>query len=320
MLTNTDWLQNGKPWPVPDADEQKRLAEHIRNRQIYDDFHELVFEKYSAYLKDERNKDKKVPIFLSWPKNATGTYIDQAIGETPDIKITGPSDEGKRYISELHRTDEEALVDFSRYGLMLFEVSLEKGQPARIEAISPENCLFVLKPGDIRTVTHYIIFSEFERNLLKYVYFRVHSAGQILHQVFEIKAGKLSGPLNLQTFFPELQTAKDGIQKTGVKAPLVVAVHNELTTDRYYGRSHYTRAVQSLLEAMELAFAERAEVLATFTRPIPVVPESACDFDHATGKWVFKTDEAIVVQDGTSANVSVLTWDAQLEDLAKHLE
>lgn len=316
MLTSLSWMQEGQPWPIPDQDEQVRLLEHIRNRQIYDDLHE-VFQKYSEYLKDEKNKDKKVPIFLSWPKNATGTYIDQAIGETPDIKITGIQ-EAARLIAELHRTDEEALVDLSRFGLMVFEISEQKGLPARIEAINPENVLFVIKAGDIRTVTAYVIFSEFERDLKKYVYFRVHTSGQIQHLVYEIKAGKLAST-SLQAFFPDLKTLENGIQKTGVQEPLVIVAHNELTTDRYYGRSHYTRAVCSVLEALELAFAERAEVLATFTRPVPIVPESACTYDHAKGKWVFNTDEAIVIQDGTTAGASVLTWDPQLGDLDKHI-
>ena len=85
MLTDTDWIADGKPWPPEDKDEAVRRAEHVKNRLLYRGDHEAVFPKLAAYLKDKEDDDKKVPIIIGLAKTATKEYLNFIIGEPPEI-------------------------------------------------------------------------------------------------------------------------------------------------------------------------------------------------------------------------------------------
>jgi hypothetical protein len=110
-----------------------------------------------------------------------------------------------------------------------------------------------------------------------------------------------------------------GIQKPNVDDILIVHVQNQLSSERYYGRSDYKPSIVSLIESLELLFAQRAEVLAKFTNPTPVIPESATTFDHATQEWVYKPGRPIITSPGDSAP-SLMVWDAQLANVDRAIE
>jgi hypothetical protein len=123
----------------------------------------------------------------------------------------------------------------------------------------------------------------------------------------------LSGPKRLKDFpaYAGLQTDADGSQSPDADDMLIVAVQNQLSSERYYGRSDYKPSVISLIESLEMLFAQRAEVLAKFTSPTPVIPESATTFDHKAKEWVYRPGQPIIVQPGDS-QPSLMVWDAQL--------
>ena len=297
-------------WPVVEKSEYARLQEHRRNRQIYNDLHDIILPKYAAYLKDKQDDDKKVPLILSWPELATSTYLDLVVGEDPEIQTP----EGSLPFPELPNA--EVLIDRSRYGVGLFEVSQDG-----IIAQNPETCYIVTSPTNIRKVQCYVFWQQFEQTQAEethiYVKFTIHWPGKIEHQIKEVtKNGKLGPMLSFADFpqFAGLQVDETGIQDTGVNDFLIVQVDNDLTTERYYGRSDYTPAVISILENLELAFARRAEVLAKFTRPKPMAGLSAFAFDHLLQKWVWKTEDAVIVEPGEPP-AQYLTWNAQLGDV-----
>jgi hypothetical protein len=67
-----------------------------------------------------------------------------------------------------------------------------------------------------------------------------------------------------------------------------------------------------LLEALELAYARREEVLAKFARPVLQAGESAANhFNHAKQKWEIRLDEPIMLEPG-SVEAKYLTWQAEL--------
>ena len=307
MIYNVnDVIATGKPWPPEDKDEKDRLAEHAANRKLYAELHEEVFTKYNNYLNDGNNDDKKVKISLGWPGLATGSYMDLLLGEGIDVDAPTVYD----------TPNEEVFIDASRYGIGLYEISQDS-----ISVLSPENVYFVVDPHNIRTVVSYIIFSYFQAYSKTFIKFTIHSAGQIQHLIYEFANGKLGDPWDAVKFpqFEALAVYSNGLQPTGIDSLLVVRVDNALSSERYYGRSDYTPTVYSLVEVLDQAFARRREVLGKFARPIPMVPESAMRFDHSRQKWVFKTENAIILKED-SQSAAYLTWSAELGSVEREIE
>jgi hypothetical protein len=298
------------PWPPEDTDEKARLAEHRINRCIYNNLHTEIFPKFAAYLRDKADDDKKIAIVLGWGEKATSNYINLTIGEEPYVEIADTSEVIDSDKLEA-LPNEEVLIDASRYGLGLYEITQDG-----IFAQNPETCYLVTSHHNIRKVTHYVFFHEFKVGTTapqEFVKFTIYGTGFIQHLIYEIKNGKLAGTAPVSQFpaYADLVLDAEGKQLTGVDL-LIVGLDNALSSDRYYGRSDYTPSVVSLIEALELAFSRREEVLAKFARPIFMAPESAFNhFNHAKQVWEIRTDGPLMVEPG-SVEAKYLTWQAEL--------
>ena len=310
MINSLDVFTVGKPWPPTDADEKDRIAEHGRNRKLYEELHLDIFPKYNAYINDKLHDDKKQTIILGLAGTATDNYMDLLLGEAPEIEAP------KVYPSP----DEEVFIDVSRNGIGLYEISQDG-----ITAANPETVYLVTDPGNIRKVTAYVFFAEFKEGEKSYVKLTIHEPGSIAHKVFWLKDSKLNAEVPISEFpaFAGYQVDEEGKQypfgKGAGAQMLVVRVDNALSSDRRYGRSDYTPSVHSLIEALDRAFAFRFETLAKFNRPIPVVPETAAPFDHALQRRVFKTEDAIITKEG-DAESTYLTWAADLASVEREIE
>lgn len=309
MLIDLSWIADGKPWPPEDADEAARLAEHARMRAVYNGLHETIFPNYVTYLADAAKDPKKQAIILDWPELATSSYLNLLIGEEPEVLAGTRTDLPER-------PDEAVFLDRSRYGIGLYEVS-----DAGIQALNPENCYLVVTPGNIQIPQAFVFFDKFKVDKDEYVKLTIHTKSQIQHLIFAISNGILSGPKDLEAFpaYASLDIDSEGIQKPAVDDILIVAVQNQLSSERYYGRSDYKPGILSLVSSLELLFAQRAEVLAKFTSPTPVIPESASIYDRALGEWVYKPGQAIITQPG-DVSPSLMVWDAQLVNVDRAIE
>lgn len=325
MLTDLSFVADGKPWPPEDADEAARLKEHAFMRQIYNGLHEKVFPRYIAYLADQSKDSKKQKIILDWPELATDSYLNLLLGEEPEI-VAGNRDD----LPDLPA--DQVFIDVSRYGIGLFEVS-DDG----VQALNPENCYIVVTPGNIQRPQAFVFFHIWKEKEsqsgkekeIEYIKFTVHQPGKIRHLIFLISPGagltksekKLSGPLPLGNFpaYAGLEVDAEGYQYPPVEDMLVVAIQNKLSSERYYGQSDYKPSIISLIESLELLFAQRAEVLAKFTSPTPVVPESATVFDHSKEEWVYKPGQAIITEPG-DPSPSLMVWQAELGAVDRAIE
>lgn len=300
ILTDLSWIAPSKPWPPVDEDEKARLEEHRANRLIYNNLHAQVFPAYGKYLADRRDDDKKQPIILGWGEKATSNYVNLCIGESPDVEV-------KNIDVTEDRPDEEVLIDASRYGIGLYEVTQDG-----IIAQNPESCYMVVTPGNIRKVVYYVFYHEFKVEKQQYVKFTIHGKGFIQHIIWEIKDGKFGQQVPLEETggvwgylsfpaFAGLQIDSEGKQRTGVNDILIVRLDNALSSERAYGRSDYTSSVKSLIEALERAFADRFELLRKFSRPFFAGPESAFNhFNFAKDKWELRTDEPLMLEPGSA--------------------
>jgi len=325
MFTDLSFVADGRPWPPEDADEAARLKEHAFMRQIYNGLHEKVFPRYIAYLADQSKDSKKQKIILDWPELATDSYINLLLGEEPEI-VAGNRDDLPTLPTD------QVFIDVSRYGIGLFEVS-----DAGIQALNPENCYIVVTPGNIQLPQAFVFFHIWKEKEsqsgkekeIEYIKFTIHQPGKIRHLIFLISPGagltksekKLSGPLPIGDFpaYSDLEVDADGYQYPPVEDMLVVAIQNKLSSERYYGQSDYKPSIISLIESLELLFAQRAEVLAKFTSPTPVVPESATVFDHSKEEWVYKPGQAIITKPG-DPSPSLMVWQAELGAVDRAIE
>jgi hypothetical protein len=214
----------------------------------------------------------------------------------------------------------------------LFEVS-DDG----VQALNPENCYIVVTPGNIQLPQAFVFFHIWKEKEsqsgkekeIEYIKFTVHQPGKIRHLIFLISPGagltksekRLNGPLPLGDFpaYAGLEVDAEGYQYPPVEDMLVVAVNNKLSSERYYGQSDYKPSIISLIESLELLFAQRAEVLAKFTSPTPVVPESATVFNHSTQEWEYKAGQAIITKPG-DPSPSLMVWQAELGAVDRAIE
>lgn len=325
MLTNTDFVADGRPWPPKDEDEAARLKEHAFMRQIYNGLHEKVFPRYITYLADAPKDSKKQKIILDWPELATDSYLNLLLGEEPEI-VAGSRDDLPTLPTD------QAFIDVSRYGIGLFEVS-----DAGIQALNPENCYIVVTPGNIQKPQAFVFFHIWKEKEsqsgkekeVEYIKFTIHRPGEIQHLVYLISPGsgltnsekRLNGPLRLADFpvYANLKVDAEGYQYPPVEDMLVVAIQNKLSSERYYGQSDYKPSILSLIESLELLFAQRAEVLAKFTSPVPIVPESATVFNHSTQEWEYKAGQAIITKPG-DPSPSLMVWQAELGAVDRAIE
>ncbi len=312
MLHDLTFIESGKPWPPEDVDERARLAEHANMRQVYNGLHDKVFPRYASYLADASKDTRKQPIILDWPAMGTDTYLSLLLGEEPEVLAGDRTDLPER-------SDEQVFIDVSRYGVGFYEVS-----DAGIQALNPENCYLIVSPDNIQKPIAHVFFRQWDegdQQKHSYVKFTIHTPGQIQHLIYENKDGKLSGPFDLKQFpaFASLQTDSLGIQKPQIDDSLIVQVNNALSSERYYGRSDYRPSILTLVESLERAFSQRDEVLAKFTSPTPVIPESATTFDHAKQEWIYKPGQPIIVQPGETSP-SLMVWQAELSAVETAIE
>lgn len=313
MLTDLGFIGDSKPWPPEDKDEAARIAEHALMRQIYNGLHDKIFPRYAAYLADKSEGEQKQIIILDWGELATTTYLNLTFGEP--VEINAPM------AAIPKRPDDQVLIDASRYGHGAYEIS-DQG----IAVINPENMYLVVSQANIQNITHFVLFTLFkqkdaEGKECEFIKFTIHSKGQIQHLVFELRSSKMFGPIALNNFlaFAGIKADEKGIQKPDVDSVLVVHVQNQLSSERYYGRSDYKPSIISLIESLEISFAERDEVQSKFTAPTPVIPESATVFDHSIGEWVYRPGEPIFTMPG-DLQPSLMVWDAQLVHVEAAIE
>jgi hypothetical protein len=314
MLNDLGFIGDGKPWPPEDKDEAARIAEHALMRQIYNGLHDQVFPRYAAYLADKAENEHKQVIILDWANLATTTYLNLTFGEPIEVKA-----EAMKVIPK--RPDDQVLIDSSRYGHGAYEIS-----DSGIAVINPENMYLVVSPANIQDITHFVLFAKFKQKNVEgkeceYIKFTIHSKGQIQHLVFEIASSKLVGPVPLNSFpaFAGIKANEFGIQNPEVDRVLVVHVQNQLSSERYYGCSDYKPSILSLIESLEISFAERDEVQSEFTAPTPIIPESATVFDHSLGEWVYRPGEPIFTMPG-DVPPGLMVWDAQLAHVEAAIE
>ncbi len=315
MLTDTNFLNAGNPWPPPE--EMERITLYRENRRLFEGEHDKVFKDWVRLLRDDQQAT--LEIILNWPRRLSTLFADLLLGEQPQVEA---GDEGSKEQEMLDRlvasnnlfnSAYEVALDVSRYGVGLFKVRLEK--QAIIEPQTPLVWFPVVHADNIKSVQAHILGWEYEQDEAtwrgvktnKYLKLEIHEKGRITTRTHTIANGNIAGIID------------ETVVLTGVDDFLIVPVYNLSTSDRLTGLDDYSD-LDTILQELEIRVAQISRILDKHADPNLYGPESALEFDHKTGQWSFRGGgKYFPVGQGEQAPKYV-TWEGQLDAAFREIE
>ncbi len=315
MLTNLDFLQQGKPWPPPT--EAKRLERYAQNKLLFEGKHEQVYKDWIKLLREDQQAT--LEMVLNWHKRLTLLFADLLLGEPPRI-TAGDQDSleqeaVQRIIdnNELINTAYEVALDVSRYGTGLFKVRYD-GR-AIIEGQQPAIWFPVVKSDNLKEIQAHVLAWAYEEDTQergkavtkKYLQVEIHEQGKITTSKHSVENGIIG---------PAIEQEET---ETGVDEFLIVPVNNILTTDRVMGLDDYSD-MDSIVQELEIRIAQISRILDKHADPNMFGPDTALEQDARTGRWAFRGGGKYFPVGQGEQLPGYVTWDGQLEAAFKQID
>lgn len=308
MLTSLDFIKPGEPWPP--TSERGRLDRYAYNRALFanecDEKHREQ-EKRVMRVLDYYQRPISYQISLNYPKRISVKTADLLLGEAPKIDAgeqTDTLDAIAARSSLMGVTARETVLDISMCGDGLLYVR-RTGEGGIIDTAAPETWFPVVSPDNIKEITHHVLGWTYDEgvgdNKKTYLKLVIHERGQYTERVHLLESGNIGK-----------QIKKDQITKTGLDDFAILHVPNTTTSRDLYGEDDYTD-IDSIVNEIEIRLAQIARILDKHTDPTMQGPSFAL-VDDGNGNKVFPAGNYVSNQDdnGNTANVGYLTWDAQL--------
>lgn len=325
MLTDLSFLEKGKPFP-PD-DERKRLRRYKENRLLFEDEHAVVYkEQFERIERVIGNFDRVVSYatIFNFQKLMTLKIADFVFGSPPKISV---ADDGKQkvidkivYDTDLYNRLYMSVIDVSRYGDSVIQISKSENGTAQIDVTSPALWFPVVDNNNIKKFLYhcfcwvYIIDGKREKYGLKV---QIHKPGE--PSVCEEHTYELDGQPGSFKIGREL-TDKNSLElETHLAVCPVFRVSNTLTSDRCFGTDDYG-SIDSIVSELIVRVSQVSKVLDKFSSPAMTGPESALQYNQVTQRWELKTAEYYVRNNDTDPTPQFLTWDANMEANFKQIE
>ena len=325
LLTNLDFLQEGKPFPP--VSQRERLLTYEQNKMLFEDQHSEVYkEQFSRIERVIGNFEQIVSYstIFNFQKLMTLKIADFVFGAKP--KVTVSDDTKQEIINKIvHRTDlynklYMSAIDISRYGnsvMQLFKSQSDVG----LNVTSPALWFPVVSHDNIQEfLCHcfcwtYIISST--EHYTKYG-LKVH-----IHYPSEPKwcyvlDFELNGSNGNFTIGKRLnKDEKLEIEADLKKCPIFV-VANTLTSDRCFGIDDYG-SIDSIVSELEIRVSQVSKILDKFSNPSMSGPRSCMTYNDQTQRYEFKVGEYYEINDG-APRPEMITWDAGLDANFKQIE
>lgn len=332
MITNLDFLRIGQHWPP--ATEINRLEKYYTNKRIFEGEHELVYkENFKRIARHIGNFEDIVSysVICNFQKLISLKIADFMLGEEPTISCS--DDNSKQQIAidkikennDLINTCYSLAIDLSRYGDAVFNIykDLDEGKGI-IDITQPSFYFKVVDAQNIKKVQYHVLAHKYKKlkpntlfNTLfndenqydDFLYVEIHSKG-----AYE----KITYKLNKQGYI-ESVVEQTGPIETGLDDFAIVPVHNLLTSDRVYGIDDYSD-IDSIISELEVRISQIAKILDKHAEPSMQGPETALQYNKATGRYELKVGNYFPKSSKEDADVSYITWEAQLEASFKQIE
>lgn len=310
MLTNLDFLGNGRLWPP--KSERKRLQRYRDNRLLFQGEHHEVFKEIWQRL-FRVEWQLSVEIVLNWPKRLSTLWSDLLIGERPSLSDSKDKENGSVYFEgladkiNLWKSAYIAAIDTSRYGDSVFKVRRDDKGNVKISVIPPEFWFPIVSPTDAKEITHHVIawpsLKDYENplNTDGTLHVEVHTPEAIGYREYKLPphGGTLGAPI------------AESMEENTAGRMLIVHCPGLETSDTVYGMDDYDD-LTSVMQELEVRFAQVAKVLDKHGDPKMYGPSSVLVKDEMTGKLKADVGDYWPVDDEESPP-GYIVWNAQLE-------
>lgn len=324
MLTSLDFLKIGQYFPP--ASEKHRLERYFENKRIFEGEHEAVYkENFKRIARHINNFNEVVSysVITNFQKLISLKIADFMLGEEPTISCG--EDNSKHQIAidmikennDLINTCYSMAIDLSRYGDAVFNIYKDEEGIGKIDITQPSFYFKVVDPQNIRKVQYHVLAHKYKQikpntilNTLfndetqydHFLYAEIHSKGYV---------EKITFKLDERGYIKSIVEASKPTP-TGLDDFAIIPVHNLLTSDRVYGIDDYTD-VDSIISEIEVRISQIAKILDKHAEPSMQGPETALEYNKNTGKYELKVGNYFPKSSKEDADVSYITWDAQLQ-------
>jgi hypothetical protein len=279
----------GAEWPP--AGSGARLKNYATNVLLYNGKHSSVFTKLNKIFSDHEAEHQKLILVYGFHQRLSTLWADLTFGETPITKIEDPAKKKafKRFAEKSNNLWDvcyQAVVDLSRFGDCVFRIWFDANKGARLEAVSPQKWFRVANRFTDEVAAEVIayeipdVFIDHVRATIVRV--EIHRPGSIENRMYVTKEGKLSAVLGedylimagvepmIETFSPDI---------------LIIPVSRLTSTTDTVGQDDY-KALDSIIEAIEMRYTRLGRILDYHSEPDKGVPETAFEQDDS-GKEIY---------------------------------
>ena len=323
MLTNLEWLQEGKQFPP--KGEEARLARYIQNKLIFENEHNKVYTDQLKRIERVIGNMSDVisfPIVLNFQKKISLKTADFLFTEPPILTgAAAAQTETLNQIkieSELFDIGYQSVLDFSMLGTGLFKIDVvndqeTQGKKGTISISNPQYLFTIVEKEDLKKTTQYVLAwtyvvketdSHKDENLIAYI----HSKGTYERREYTMtREGKIGNLI-------EATPAK----KTGLDDFAVIPFHNVLTSARIYGIDDYAD-IDSIVSELEIRTAQISKILDVFASPT-VSGSKAALSKRENGEYYFPPGNFYGRGSTDEPPLEYITWDADLKSNFDQIE
>lgn len=326
MLTSLDFLKINQQFPP--ASEVHRLEKYHKNKLIFENQHERVYEESFKRISRVIGNFQDIVSYVvvaNFQKLMSVKIADFMFGEEPIISCG--DDDSKEQIavdaikenSELMNTCYSLAIDLSRYGDAVFNIYKDDEGKGIIDITQPSFYFKVVDPQNIKKVKYHILahkykvekeYNSFTRkqNYEEFLYVEIHTKGYIDKYTYKLKGDSIY----------KVEDKELGIP-TGLDDFAIIPVHNLLTSDRIYGIDDYSD-VDSIISEIEVRLSQISKILDKHAEPSMQGPSSALEYDTSTRSYKLKVGNYFSRDSTEDPAVEYITWNAQLEANFKQVE
>jgi len=315
LLTNLDWLEEGKDFPP--KIETDRLRQYRENADLYESKHPEVWRTAFEHLaKRLRRRSGEVRTIFNYQQLLSKKTADFVCGEPITLEYEGDTDKleatlaRERFNLKLY----ELIIDVSRFGNGIGKVVDE-----RLTVVPPGHWFPVVDPGDLKHITqHVIAFPTHPDNDGKPTQLRIeiHTKGNVetREHTFSARAdnGLWVGKIGAQIADPVAEA-------TNLNDFAVFALSNATHSGSLYGIDDYA-AINSLVQALMWRLHRADAVMDKHSDPSISGPSSALELDEATGLYLFRAGDYFTRDRTDDPDINYVTWDGNLDSNFKEID
>lgn len=333
MLSNLDWIAEGKPYPPDDSDTQVRLTMYDTNKKLFNGEHGEIGGIFDNNLKKLRrvigNYDDVFDFvtLFNYHKLLSLKVADMTVGEKPILE----SEDNKETIELIEENTHfnvklyQNVIDCSRYGNGVFYIYEDDGK-GNFDVIQPSIWIPIVDAkNNKKIINHVIAFTS--DNVLN---IEIHHKGYIEKRQYELNDNvninkvmtDIYGRTMIQTNNSKYTIGRLialDIVNTGLKDFAIQVTSNVVTSDTLTGLDDYTD-INSLICELMVRVGQVSKILDKHSSPSVNAPSSAAQQDPETGEWSLKMGNVFFRDSNDDPSMEYITWDAQLEANFKQIE